>query len=181
MWFNVIKGTYPSLQQVDKTLPVDGTPGGTIERGMAIYQTASNTWKVVDTSTMKNVIYFALQPVTDLHALMAGPVDVPATTNYGGIPTNPAISGLCCQPTVEIETDMYTGTPDEGNLLTVNQAGTGTAGKLGLAATADTAWAICTRAAYSRWVNNKVAAVGWRTGAPANVIRAVTCFIPNIP
>jgi hypothetical protein len=182
MWFNVIKGSYPTLQQVDKALPVDATPGaGTLERGSCLVQSANSTWTIAQAADAGSAtvpgkfVWFALQPSDDLVARMAG---VPEN----GAPGRAVINALACSPTCEIETDMFVqpGLQGHATLIVGDMLQVVNEGKLGLITDGATACAQVTRTQYHRWVNNAVAVVGFRTGNVKNVIRAITMYVPSV-
>jgi hypothetical protein len=177
MLLNVKKGPYPSLQQMDKELLLSASETGTVERGICLYQDTSDEWRIAGatqagTTTVPGaLVYFALQGEDDLTAQMAGGVPVSSTVQ-------PKIAAISCTPTIEIETDMFTGTLTSGQDLAV-----GANGKLvahsGAAAGA-TIIARVTRVAYTRWVNNAAAVAGWRTGNNVTAIRAITMYAPQV-
>jgi hypothetical protein len=174
MLFNVKKGPYPSLIQMDKELLVSADSVGTIERGSGLYQDANDEWKLAgatqagDAQTPGAIIYFALQGEDDLVAQMAGGVPISDDVQ-------PKIAALACSPTIEIETDMFTGTLTSGQNLSI-----GANGKLVAHTTGKTVIARVTKAAYSRWVNNASAVAGWRTGNNVTAIRAITLYAPQV-
>jgi len=183
MFFNVIKGNYPSLQQIDKALPIDAGETGTIERGSCLYQTSTSTWKLATAAADETgpgaagkngaFVWFALQPDTDLSARMAG-------TPVHGSPGLGVINAIACSPTIEFETDMFytAGTFTVGQFLQVGANGAGALGYLVAHGANGTAVAQVTVAATSRWVNNAVAVVGFRTGATKSVVRCVSMYVP---
>lgn len=185
MVFNVIKGNYPTLAQVDKALLKSADEDVAIERGMLLTENTDNEWVVAggaedslkagSDAQAGAFVYFALQGEDDLTAGMAG--DIGAGADSDG---EPKINGLACSPTNEIETDMYafTGDPDVGDFLAVSAAAPG---KLTELTTGQTAVAQLTRGEYTRWVNNAVAVAGYRTGNNVDVIRARTMYIPACP
>ena len=76
-WFSPIKGAYPSLQQIDRTLLVDGTATPeNIHRGSLI-AVVNGKFKLA-TNADEGELYFALQDYMDSQADMAG------QTNYNG-------------------------------------------------------------------------------------------------
>jgi len=161
-WFSPIKGHYPSLGQIDKTLPVQTGNEG-IVRGMVIEMTAGTNsdgeFKVAANATNEALLYIALQDYKDAQAGMAGTTGFdanvkPITEGIISIPGVtagvPAITGLSLSQEGEYETDQY----DKGSLATA-QIGDGLTVKNGLLAKGEgTVVAILTGVPASRWVNN---------------------------
>ena len=186
-FFNVIKGAYPSLQQIDKTLPMTAGQAG-IVRGSLIYE-VSGAWTLGAANTACQGVasafgggsgansagapgaymYFCLTPQDDLVAGMAG------TLGQGVAGGVPRLTGLACSMPMEIETDQFGGSPTVGTFLMC-----GANGKLVAHTNGLTAIAQVTKASTSRWVNNAIAVTGWRTGAPISVLRARTMYIPGL-
>lgn len=169
-WFNVLKGAYPSLQQIDKTLNVGVREVG-IVRGSLLYQTSTNEFALanaVDNDDPTKYIYFCLMDQTDLVASMAGTIGQGAS---GGVAR---VTGLAVGMPFEFETDQFV--PDVytiGELLTVANGGKLAAHSTGLNCVAQV-----TKAVVARWVNNAIAVTGWRTGANVNVLTARTLWLP---
>ena len=189
-WFSPIKGGYPSLSQIDKTLPVDASSTG-ITRGTVIEvvedttgMSADGVFKIATGSSEPGLLYIALQDYEDAQAGMAGttgfdegviPSDFPGKgmTANPGVPT---ITGLALSMEGEYETDNYTGLESAkvGDKLVVTSGG-----KFTVAGDSDTDFvAYLTATPYSRWINNlnvkpanatRFNAV--RQGGTANVIR----------
>jgi len=176
MVLNVLKGAYPTLQQIDKTLPKSADETGDIERGSLLYENADNEWRiagVAQAGTANTIpgpfLFLALMPDTDLVAGMAG--DVPTSGN------EPVLTGLAISPSVEIETDMY----DSGGSYTVGQfLKVGANGNFVAQTDGFTAIGIVTKTPYTRWVNNAPAVTGWRTGNNVSVIALRTMYVPNL-
>jgi hypothetical protein len=174
MLLNVKKGPYPSLIQMDKELLLSADETGTVERGTALYQDSNDEWKIAGAAqaggetTPGALVYFALQSQDDLTAQMAGGVPVSSDVQ-------PKIAALSCTPTIEIETDMFTGTLTSGQDLSI-----GADGKLVAHTAHATVIARVTKAAYTRWVNNASAVAGWRTGNNVSAIRAITMYAPQV-
>lgn len=176
--FNVIKGAYPSLQQIDKTLPVNSDATG-IVRGSCIYEDAGE-WKLATaaqkgSSDGTNVvagayIHYALMGQSDLTAGMAGTIGAGISDGVA------SVTGLACSMPMECETDQFEGTPALGAFLTLADAG-----KLGAATTAngETVYGQVTKTSTTRWDNAAVAVAGFRTGNKVNVIRFRTMYIPG--
>lgn len=169
-WFNVLKGAYPSLQQVDKVLNVASGETG-IVRGSLIYQYGT-TWKLA-TSTQQTdstaYIYFALMSQTDLTAGMAGGVG----QGVGG--GTARVNGLAVGMPFEFETDQFDTTQSYsvGALLTVGDGGILTPHSTGKNVVAQV-----TKAVTTRWVNSAIAVTGWRLGANVAVLTARTLWLP---
>lgn len=170
-WFNVLKGAYPSLQQIDKTLAVKAGETG-IVRGSLIYQ-EGNTFRLAGAAQATDptaYIFIALMGQNDLVAGMAG------TIGQGAPGGTAVITGLAIGMPFEFETDQFAADSYAiGNLLSV-----GASGKLVLHGTDDNVVAQVTKAVRSRWVNDAIAITGWRTGANVNVITARSLWIPTL-
>ena len=171
-WFNVLKGAYPTLQQIDKTLDVGAREVG-IVRGSLMYQDATNVFKLAnaaDDSNAEKYLYFALQAQTDLVAGMAGSIGQGVA---GGVAR---VTGIAVGMPFEFETDQFNANSYYiGQLLAV-----GNAGKLVDHSSGKNCVAQVTKAVFSRWVNDAVAVTGWRTGANVNVLTARTLWIPKL-
>jgi hypothetical protein len=168
--FNVIKGQYPSLSQLEETLAVKSTETG-IVRGSALVKDAG-TWRrgvttdSGDASTAGPVVYFALQNQADPDVVMAKKV-----------------TAIPCLAPIRVETDQYAGSPTVGSFLTVNGNGTTTFGLVGAAANGDTACGIVTSVPTRRWSNNSGPYAGFpspRTGAAINVITFWCVYVPQV-
>jgi len=185
--FNVIKGAYPGLQQIDKTLPVASTESG-IVRGSAVKEVAGEFVLTLASdagsgaggvTTPGAYVYFALMSQLDLTAGMAG------TIGQGVSGGQATITGLACSMPMECETDQFVGSPALGAYLTL--AGTaanadGNGGKLVTytAANGETVYGQVTKASTVRWANDAVAVSGWRTGNKVTVIRFRAMYIPGL-
>lgn len=168
-FFNVLKGAYPSLKQLDKSLaPKDGDA---IIRG-SLMKVDSGEFALTAAADAGGanapgpVVYFALQQAGDPDVQMAG-----------------SVTGMPVTAPCELETDQIdvSGTPATdyavGNYV---QAGDGV-----LAPFTDdsTAVGIVTKAPYYRWANGIDAAgeyVGKRTGGRVMAIAIQTLYIPNL-
>jgi len=169
-WFNVLKGAYPSLQQIDKTLDVASGETG-IVRGSLIYQVGT-TFKLATATQKADVtayIYFCLMAQTDLVAGMAGSVGQGAANGVA------RVNGLACGMPFEFETDQY-NTSENYTVGTLLEPGA--SGKLTTHVTGDNCVAQVTKVVTSRWVNDAIAVTGYRTGANVNVLTARTLWIP---
>lgn len=173
MLLNVLKGAYPSLQQISKDHLIEAD--AKFERGICLVeQTAGDatTWKVADTTSAADptaIVHFSLHGAGDFQTLQAG--------TMVGKEFLARVSALSCLQPMEIETDMFSGTPEVGDYLTTDKDG-----KL-VKRTADTqnAYAQVTKAPYSRWANNADSSgvvSGFRQGSTVSVIAARTVFIP---
>jgi len=159
--FNVLKGAYPSLSQIDRTLPVGDAVTGLV-RGSALVVIAG-VWKLTADDTPSHgvagtpgpVVYFALQGQEQTDVQMAG-----------------GLTGLSCQMPLEVETDQYNGTPAVGDLLVGS-----TGGKVSVHADGETAIGIVTKSAYQRWINDKD---GTPQGGFGNVISFSTAYLPDM-
>ena len=171
-WFNVLKGAYPSLQQIDKVLNCAVGETG-IVRGSLIYQDGT-TWKLA-TATQDTdpsaFIHFALMSQTDLTAGMAGGIGQ-------GVGSGTArVNGLAVGMPFEFETDQFYTAANYtvGQLLTV-----GNGGLLVAHSTGKNCVAQVTGTVVTRWVNSAIAVTGWRLGANVSVLRARTLWIPKL-
>ena len=166
-WFSPIKGDYPSLGQIDKTLPVDTDESNkAIERGMIIEMAADavnadGAFKIATSSSNEGLLYVSLQDYDDAQAGMAGTTgfdgNVPSITegniNIPGVTAGvPAVTGLSLSMDGEYETDQFVGLEGAavGTKLWVDN------GKI-VRAAGDNFFGYLTGAPYSRWVNNAVA------------------------
>ena len=173
-WFNVLKGAYPSLQQIDKTLNMGAGVVGVV-RGTCIYETDAGEWDICTETSAQDeeaYVYFALVGQDDLTAGMAG-------SKGQGAPNGVAkVTGLAVGMPIEFETSEFV-TVDSysiGELLT-----TGAGGLL-------EAWddigdganvvAQVTKLPTVRWVNDAIAVTGFRTGANLAVLTARTLWSP---
>ena len=180
-WFNPIKGAYPSLQQISKTLPVAAGETG-IVRGSAIYEDAGE-WKLA-TATQKSdattYIHFALQAQDDLTAGMAGSLGQGPAGHWNGsaiVDGTARIAALAVGQPFEFETDQFDSGEvyNVGDLLTVDDAG-----ELQPHTTTENCVGQVTKAVTTRWVNNAIAVTGYRTGANVAVLTARTLWLPRL-
>lgn len=174
-WFSPVKGSYPSLAQVDKTLPIkDGVDE--IKRGTIVALEADSSgksnegvWDVAEKTD--KILYVALQDYTDTTAGYAGSSFDP----NGG---QPRITALSLDQDGEYETSVFdsTKTYTVGEPLYVGDNGVLT--NDGTAST-DTVVGYVTAKANSRWINNAIALpnggtdprLAIRTGAAQPVLR----------
>ena len=172
-WFNVVKGAYPSLQQIDKTLSVGSRVTG-IVRGTLIYETPTSVWALCDNTVQDDPTaypFFALMAQTDLTAGMAGSVGQGLA---GGVAR---VTGLAVGMPMEFETDQFDNSVGylPGALL-IPIAG----GKLGAHVSTNNCVAQVTKSTVNKWVNDAVAVTGWRTGALRSILTARTVWIPTL-
>ena len=186
-WFSPVKGSYPSLAQVDKTLPVDDSVKA-LERGMIVALAPSSgseegVWKVATADDAK-LLYVALQDLSDPTAGYAGDafnpdpnVTLPTNVPNAGVPGKPRITALDLIQDAEYETSVFdnTKTYAVGDALYVAN------GKL--TNTGTTIVGYVTLAPKDRWINNAVAVptgadrrLAYRTGATEKVIRFKTAL-----
>ena len=165
--FNVLKGAYPSLAQIDVTRPANAAATG-IVRGSALIINASDEWILSEgtsatvgaANTPGPIIHFALQDFAQ-----------PDVTFAEGL------TALPCRFPCEVETDQFdsAGTYALGTYLTG-----GTGGEVTDHNDDETACGIVTRVPYARWANDAVAVAGSRTGNRINVISFWTIYAPNL-
>ena len=167
--FNVIKGQYPSLSQLEETLLIKARETG-IVRGTALVKDA-NTWRrglTADGGTLTYgpgpVVYFALQAQEDPDVTMSK-----------------KITALPCLAPIRVETDQYDGTVvagSEGKFLQVKNTGV-----VGLAVDYATACGIVTSAPTNRWSNNAGPYAGFpspRLGERISVITFWCVYVPQV-
>lgn len=173
-WFSPVKGHYPSLAQVDKTLPVK-TGVTAIKRGTIVAleadeegKSTDGVWKVAE-STDK-LLYVSLQDYTDPTAGFAGTAFDPA----GGVP---AITAIDLAQEGEYETSVFDTkqTYKVGEALYVSDGVLTNSGE-------GTIVGYVTRPSTDRWINNAIAVpdqskgetdprLAIRTGAKQAVLR----------
>lgn len=182
-WFSPVKGVYPSLAQVDKTLSVkEGIDLDDIKRGTVMHVDAdTNTFAL---GAAEGNTYISLQNGDDTQAEFAGgtwfgngKTDIASGTKKPG---TPSVTGLSMTMAGEYETDNYKGTDiTVGTKLTAGNDGViAKAKEASGEVAADPVFAICTSAPTSRWVNNAEVTSGYgasrRQGASVSVIRFKT-------
>ena len=170
-WFKVLKGAYPSLQQIDKTLRVASRQSG-IVRGSCIYQSSATEFSLATATQATDptaYIFFALVAQTDLTAGMAGSIGQGSPNGVA------AITGIACGMPMEFETSEFDGSVNYniGEYMTV-----GNAGKIVAQTSGDNVVAQVTKAATVRWVNDAIAVTGFRTGANMSVLTCRSLWIP---
>lgn len=176
-WFSPVKGSYPSLAQVDKTLPVRGGDDS-IKRGTIVALVADpdgnskeGVFKVAESTD--EILYVSLQDYSDPTAGFAGTAFDPA----GGVP---AITGIDLGQDGEYETSVFDPKQSYavGDKLYVEEGVLTTAGSGKVVG-------YVTSPVKERWVNNAIAVpsqdkgptdprVAIRTGAHLAVIRFKT-------
>jgi hypothetical protein len=168
-FFNVLKGAYPSLRQLDKTLPI-GSNSTAITRGSCMkIGTVGDAGKFVIANndngaahTPGPVIYFSFQNAADPDVKMAG-----------------GITGMPCLMPCEVETDQF----DQSAIVAGSFLMSGAAGVLTLHTDDKTAVGVCTKAAAYRWSNQapQSGADGTvRTGNKVQTIAFWTLYAPNL-
>ena len=184
-WFSPIKGHYPSLGQIDKTLPVgSGSDNAGLQRGMILKvapdtNNAEGAFVIPATIAEGDLLYIALQDYADAQAGMAGTTGFDAGVNPAApvTPGVPTVTGLSLDMEGEYETDQYDDTIKDtdgvGTKLTV------VAGKLSKLTGEGVVVAYLTSKPYGRWINNAIAKpdgetnpkMATRQGATKSVIR----------
>lgn len=172
-WFSPVKGHYPSLAQVDKTLPL--AEGVKLERGMIVAlknggdadKYPEGVWELPGAAD--KLLYVALQDSTDPTAGFAGTSFDPK----GGVPR---ITALDLAQEGEYETSVFAeDTYAVGDALKVDATG-----KLAKSASdSDVVVGYVTLGNTKRWINNAIAVptsetdqrLAYRTGASKEVIR----------
>lgn len=176
-WFSPIKGHYPSLGQIDMSLPVAADDGNeVIERGMIIAVTDKGEFKIATGD--EDLLYISLQNYTDAQAGMAGTVGLEpkgdAEAFVGNVPTVglPKITGLSLRMEGEYETSVFTGITDTTPIGTPLKV---SSGMLTPAGEGETPVAYLTGKVASRWVNNATSKIQGnevvRQGGTVSVIR----------
>lgn len=178
-WFSPIKGHYPSLGQIDKTLPVDDG-ATTIQRGMIVKVTEDATngegkFTVPGSIAAGDLLYIALQDYSDAQAGMAGTVGFDAG-NAGNVrPGVPTITGLSLDMEGEYETDQFAPALINDSDAKVGMPLTVSNGLLAKATGGAVVVGYLTDKVYSRWINNATAKEAGgkvvRQGKTKNVIR----------
>ena len=171
-WFSPVKGTYPDLAQVDKTLPVKGGVKA-IERGTIVAlkadsdgNSAEGVWDVAGVTD--KLLYIALQDYTDPTAGFAGTAFDPK----GGVP---CITALALKLMVVKEEND----PNPDKTYVAGDALKVVDGKLTKATSGDNVIGYVTKPATERWINNAIAVpadgtdqrLAVRTGANKFVLR----------
>lgn len=164
--FNVLKGAYPTLAQIDKVLPVADAETG-IVRGSAIrvesgewIRTAADAASQGAAGVAGPIIYFALQDQGQPDVDMAG-----------------VLNALSCTMPMEVETDQYDGA---GSFPVGGYVMAGADGKVTDHTDDLTAIGVVTKGPTTRWVNDAEAVAGRRTGNRVDVIAFLTTYQPNL-
>lgn len=171
-WFSPLKGAYPSLQQIDKTLNVGSGEEG-IVRGSMVYVASGNVFRLADADQSADptaYIYFVLVGQDDFQAGMAG------TIGQGPDGGTARITALAVGMPLEFQTDQFADSLAQaavGTLLTV-----GAEGKLVAHTSGKNVVAQVTATPFERWVNDAEAVPGRRTGGVVSVINVRTMWIP---
>lgn len=175
-WFSPVKGSYPSLAQVDKTLPVD--KDAAIVRGTIVAMVAngeSSEGKFQVATAKDKLLYVSLQDYTDPTAGFAGTAF--DQDPDGGVPR---ITALSLDQDGEYETSVFDGDGFTiGGALYVKDGFLTASGSEG-----DTVVGYVTALPAKRWVNNAIAVpdqtklekatdprLAVRTGAQLSVLR----------
>ena len=180
-WFSPVKGAYPCLGQVDKTLPVALT-FDSLRRGMIVAlgtgdgskEQSEGIW--VLPSSENDILYIALQDYTDPTAGFAGSSFDPSGNGA------PRVTAIDVHQDGEYETDMF----DSNIASTVKIGDSLYASATGYLTTDNSTGAFVgyvTGVPTERWVNNAIAVppgnntdprLALRTGANVTVIRFKT-------
>ena len=173
-WFSPVKGSYPSLAQVDKTLPIGGNFA--VERGMIVALGADSdgkpVWNMPAGTAADKILYVALTDSTDPTAGFAGTAFDP---KGGG---TPAITAIDLAQDGEYETSVFdlSKTYQIGDEIMAGADGKITKGS-------GTTIGYVTAVPTSRWINNAVAfpkdadrRLAARTGAREKVLRFKTAL-----
>ena len=178
-WFSPVKGHYPSLSQIDKTLPVLAG-NNKIKRGYIVAlteddvgQSTDGAWKIAEASD--TLLYVALQDYSDPTAGFAGTSFTPNPTDLD--PARPAITAIDLSQEGEYETSVFdtkqtykVGEPLYVADGVITNSGSGTV------------VGYVTRPSTDRWINNAIATppdetdqrLATRTGAKQAVLRFKT-------
>jgi len=172
-WFNVLKGAYPSLQQIDRPLDVAAGEAG-IVRGSCIYIDTNNNYKLATAAvddTPGAYIFWCL-PMGGQEDFQAGMAGTIGQGPAGGVAK---INGLACGMPFEFETDQYDTTQVYaiGDLLMP-----GALGKVTLHTSGKNCIGQVTQTVRTRWANDAIAVTGRRTGANVNVLTARSMWLP---
>jgi hypothetical protein len=184
-WFSPVKGSYPSLAQVDKTLPVKSDVLA-ITRGNIVALTADSdhveegVWKLANGSD--KLLYVALQDYSDPTAGFAGdafnpdPRKLPANV-VGSGDGKPRITAISLDQEAEYETSVF----NTDDTYAVGAALYVVKGVLQATNPGDSATVVgyVTMKPAERWINNAIAVpkdgsdqrLAIRTGANKKVLR----------
>ena len=168
--FNVIKGAYPSLSQLDKALPVTGTSGAlasSIVRGSTL-RIVSNAFQITKDDVASHgaagtpgpIVYWALQDYNAGDVLMSG-----------------KLNALPCVFPAEVETDQW---DTSGTAPTVGCYLMAGAGVVKVHTTGCTAIGVCTSAPTYRWSNDAIRVPGQSTGNRRSCVKFWTIYQPEL-
>lgn len=148
-WFSPLKGRYPSLGQIDKTVPVKDGSINSVKRGtiLALVADASSpdgVWKVAGRQDMS--LYVSLQDYVDPTAGFAGTAFDPK----GGVPR---ITGICLSQKAEYQSSVF----DRSVKYSIGDELTADNGIITKAAEGDHVFGVVTHTPFRRWVNNAIA------------------------
>lgn len=176
-WFSPVKGEYPGLAQVDKTLPVDGSVTE-LERGMLVAVAKGDgkngdegVWKAAGPAD--KLVYVALSGLDDPTAGFAG-------TSFDPKGGTPRVTGLDLAQDGEFETSVYENrTYEVGDPL---YAKAGVLTNDGSGSDSPVVLGYVTMVPKARWINNAIAVpeggkdqrLAIRTGATKTVLRFKT-------
>lgn len=171
MFLNVLNGPYLVTNQVDRQLALSASETIDVERGSLLYMDSNREWRVATsaqagTATAPGaLLYIALQPEDDRVAMQAN--GYPASSSH-----MPKINGLSLAQHMTIETDMFDGSPSEGDALTVED------GKFVVqSVSGQTVYGYCTKAPYQRIANQGVVVNNFRNGGGnITVIEVATVY-----
>lgn len=175
--FNVLKGEYPGLAQLDKTLPALATEADIVRGSVLVIESGCFRRCVATDAGTKDtvagkVVYFALQTQADPDVVMAG-----------------GVTAMPCIAAAECETDQFVANGGIVPGAYLMACGTGHAnhtndGKLQLHTDGLCAVGLVTRASYKRWSNTATPTggsyPGARQGAMIDVIAFWSVFVPNL-
>lgn len=193
-WFSPLKGAYPGLVQIDKTLSVAAAQyenaADAIVRGSLIYVDEDGAFALASATQATDqaaYIYFALMAQDDFVAGQAGTVGFGGATVGGVVPGVARITGLACGQPLEIQTDQFDQafTGDDFDVNKFVTVGSGTvdgvvrAGVLVPATTGDNIVGVVTTAPFERYINDKVAVAGRKTGAMGWVVNVRLMWLPG--
>lgn len=170
--FNVIKGQYPSHAMTTAEAPVSKVTNKPVVRGSAVIKSGANFVIATDElneASFTGIVYWALQGEDNAEAVVAGGA------------SGPKINAISGEMALEIETDQFSGTINNGDKLTV------TDGKVVAAVATDTVIGIASSDVYERWLNDcpledgsATAALGYRQGTMKEVVRFSTVSAKNV-
>ena len=165
-WFNVLKGSYPALDMITTTLPMQSGQTAIVRGSLLVNDAGSFRLTVAGDNAIAKVTvpYFALQAQTDWNSKMAGNLATQI----------PVIGGIPVTYNMEVETDQF----DTSVAYAINDKLMIGAGVVTKYTSASTIVGIVTGVPRKRWVNDAAVAGGQRTGQSVQVISFLTLFIP---